>query len=229
MELKKSPKANLEKRRIGYFQIGLVIALACTLVALEWKSFDKIQEPVSEIEFDVLEFDLPPTIPQPAAPQEIRQVNISLPPIISNITPVTPVTPTLPIVPPINPCIDCDIIGDPPITYVEPEDKTFIVVEDMPEFVGGIEAMMEYLEENLKYPSIAQEEGIQGKVYVEFVVSKDGSISEVVLKDDYDIGGGCGKEALRVVEGMPNWIPGKQRGEAVNVRFTLPITFRLQH
>jgi periplasmic protein TonB len=93
----------------------------------------------------------------------------------------------------------------------------------MPEFPGGDEARMKYLQENIKYPKEAREKGIQGTVYVSFVVEADGSITEVKILRG--IGGGCNEESVRVIENMPNWIPGKQRGEAVRVQFNMPIPF----
>ena len=99
-------------------------------------------------------------------------------------------------------------------------------MENDPEFPGGVEAMYKYLAQNIKYPQLARENNITGKVYVEFVVEKDGSVSNVkVLRD---IGGGCGQEAVRVVKSMPKWSPGKQRGKAVRVQYRLPVNFNLR-
>ena len=106
------------------------------------------------------------------------------------------------------------------------DDKIFQVVEDQPEFPGGMEALMKHLSKEIKYPKEAQDKGTQGRVIVQFVVKKDGSITDAKIMKPVDPL--LDAEALRVVSEMPNWIPGKQRGEAVNVRFTLPVTFRLQ-
>jgi len=107
----------------------------------------------------------------------------------------------------------------------EEYQQPFLVVEQPPAFPGGEEALNKYLSKNISYPSIARENNIQGIVYVSFVVSKIGAISEVkVLRG---IGGGCDEEALRVVRGMPAWIPGRQSGSAVPVKFTLPVRFVL--
>jgi len=96
----------------------------------------------------------------------------------------------------------------------------------MPEFPGGMAALMKYLAENIKYPSLAKESGIQGRVFINFVVEPDGAISNVkVLRG---IGGGCDEEAVRVVERMPKWSPGKQRGKPVRVSYNLPVKFTLQ-
>lgn len=101
----------------------------------------------------------------------------------------------------------------------------FVVVDQMPEFPGGDEARMKYLQENINYPEEARKKGIQGTVYVTFIVEADGRISEVKILRG--IGGGCNEESVRVIENMPNWIPGKQRGEAVRVQFNMPIRFTL--
>lgn len=105
------------------------------------------------------------------------------------------------------------------------EDEIFMIVEAMPSFPGGQEALAEYVQENLKYPESARENGIQGRVFVNFVVEKDGSISNV--KISRGLGGECDKEAMRVVQSMPKWIPGTQRGKAVRVSYIIPIVFKL--
>ena len=105
------------------------------------------------------------------------------------------------------------------------DEPTFIAVEQMPEFPGGQEGLVNYLVENLNYPEKAKAKKITGKVYVSFVVEKDGSISNVkVLRD---IGYGCGEEAVRVVKAMPRWKPGMQRGKNVRVQYTLPLNFQI--
>lgn len=109
---------------------------------------------------------------------------------------------------------------------VEETEKPFTIVEQMPDYPGGYEELNKYLHENIKYPQMARESGIEGTVYVTFVVSKSGKISNVkVLRG---IGGGCDEEAIRVVGAMPSWIPGKQNGVAVPVQFNLPIKFILK-
>ena len=105
------------------------------------------------------------------------------------------------------------------------EDEVFVVVEEDPEFPGGIEALYRYLASNIKYPEQAKAEKIQGHVYVTFIIEKDGSISNIKLLRD--IGGGCGQEAVRVVQAMPKWKPARQRGKRVRAQYTLPINFKL--
>ena len=102
-----------------------------------------------------------------------------------------------------------------------------MVVENQPEFPGGNAAMMKFLSDNIKYPVIAQENGIQGRVICNFVVERDGSITDVQVVRGVDPS--LDKEAVRVIQQMPRWTPGKQRGQAVRVRFTLPVVFRLQN
>jgi protein TonB len=108
----------------------------------------------------------------------------------------------------------------------EEETKVFDVVEQMPSFPGGPSALMQYLSSNIKYPVVAEENGVQGRVIVTFVVEKDGSITDVRVVKGVDPS--LDKEAQRVVKSMPKWIPGKQNGAAVRVKYTVPVTFRLQ-
>jgi protein TonB len=106
------------------------------------------------------------------------------------------------------------------------ENKVFDVVEQMPSFPGGMGALMSWLSQNIKYPVIAAENGVQGRVIVQFVVEKDGSITDVKVAKSVDPS--LDKEAARVVKSMPHWIPGKQNGSAVRVKYTVPVTFKLQ-
>lgn len=106
------------------------------------------------------------------------------------------------------------------------EEKPFDIVEQMPTFPGGDGKLMEWLSKNIKYPAMAEENGVQGRVIVRFVVGKDGSISNASVVRSVDPS--LDREALRVVKAMPRWIPGKQNGAAVPVWFTLPVTFQLQ-
>jgi protein TonB len=108
----------------------------------------------------------------------------------------------------------------------EEETKVFDVVEQMPQFPGGPQALFEYLSKNIKYPVVAEENGIQGRVIVTFVVERDGSISDVKVIKSVDPS--LDKVAIRVLKSMPKWIPGKQNGAPVRVKYTVPVTFRLQ-
>ena len=121
------------------------------------------------------------------------------------------------------------VIAAPVETPVEEEEEevVFMVVETMPEFPGGQQALFKYLSENVKYPVIAQENGIQGRVICQFTVNKDGSIVDVeVVRSGGDAS--LDKEAVRVIKSMPKWKPGKQRGKPVRVKYTVPVNFKLQ-
>ena len=119
-----------------------------------------------------------------------------------------------------------EIAAPEPPKKEEVVEKVFDVVEQMPSFPGGNSALMQYLNSNIKYPAIAAENGVQGRVIVQFVVEKDGSITDVRVAKSVDPS--LDKEAARVVKSMPNWIPGKQNGSAVRVKYTVPVTFKLQ-
>lgn len=120
-----------------------------------------------------------------------------------------------------------DVVDLPPETTGEEEGKVFTFVEEMPSFPGGEQKLMEYIGKNIKYPMIAKENGIQGRVYVTFVVDRDGKIKDAkILRGG--LGGGLEEEALRVVRSMPDWKAGKQNGRAVQVQYNLPINFQLK-
>lgn len=108
---------------------------------------------------------------------------------------------------------------------VSVDDEVFVVVEEQAEFPGGMDSMYAYIVKNLKYPEKAKAEGIEGRVFVSFIIEKDGSISNVKILRG--IGGGCDEAAKEVVEKMPKWKPGKQKGKPVRFQFTLPIKFEL--
>ena len=113
-----------------------------------------------------------------------------------------------------------------PIQVIKKDnDSIYNVVEQMPEFPGGVEAMMQYVADNVKYPQEARDKNISGRVFVSFVVEKDGSVNEVKVMRG--IGGGCDEEAARVISAMPRWKPGKQKGKPVRVSYMMPITFKL--
>ena len=114
----------------------------------------------------------------------------------------------------------------PPAPKPEVSNKVFDVVEEMPSFPGGQGALMSFLNSNIKYPVVAQENGVQGRVIVGFVVERDGSITDVKVMRSVDPS--LDREAQRVVKAMPRWKPGKQNGSAVRVKYTVPVVFRLQ-
>ena len=219
MELKKNHKADLENRRGLYLEIGLVVILVAALVAFNVKSYDREEkEQIERVATDEQE-ELPPPPPpeQPEVTTEFEVVEDEAE-IKNELVVNAEVTD------------DTKNIEITPVKIEEEEEEEdvqiFTVVENDPEFPGGMEALYKYLRDNIKYPQLARDNNITGKVYVTFVVERDGSIANPrVLKD---IGGGCGAEAIRVVKSMPKWSPGKQRGKAVRVQFNLPVSFNLQ-
>lgn len=226
MEIKKSEKYDLEKKKPVYMQIGLVLALSLALFSFEYKSYDKlaiddgpvaVQEVIEEVVMKTVQETKPE--PPPAAQPQTTLLNI----VDNNVK------------------VDNDIElsteddGEKNKEYQEvtaevaveaEEAEIFTVVEEEPGYPGGEEARVKFLSENLKYPPIARESNIEGTVYIGFVVEPSGAISKLAIKRD--IGGGCGDAALDVVKKMPKWSPGKQRGKAVRTAFTMPITFKLR-
>jgi TonB family protein len=117
---------------------------------------------------------------------------------------------------------------DNPVQVLEKDNDTiYNVVEEMPEFPGGVEAMIHYVGDNVKYPEEAKDKEIQGRVFISFVIEKDGSVNEVKVMRG--IGGGCDEEAVRVIKAMPKWKPGKQEGKPVRVNYMMPINFKLNN
>lgn len=226
MEQKKSEKADLERKSPVFFQMGLVITLGFVLFAFEYKSYDaKIIDIGARQQSEVMEETVlntqQNTPPPPPPPQQ--QVTTVLE-IVDNNTQVET-----------NLSIDAEADENTQVeTYVAPtqveetetqETEIFTVVEDQPGYPGGDEARIKYLSENIKYPQMARESQIQGTVYVTFVVERDGRVTDVrVLRG---IGGGCDEEAIRVIQNMPRWNAGKQRGKPVRVQFNMPIKFTL--
>lgn len=227
MEVKKAPKADLENKKIIFREIGLIIALAILLFGFEWKSYDKaISEMQSSQVMDVPE-EIVPITEQKIKPPE--------PPAVKQVVTINIVEDDVNVDDDLN--IDVEANENTEVEEYVPveinneeeeieEQQIFMVVESMPEFPGGEAALTKYLFDNIEYPQMAKESGIQGRVFVTFVVERDGNVTDVrVLRG---IGGGCDEEAIRVVKGMPNWTPGKQRGKPVRVQFNLPIKFTLQ-
>ncbi|MDD4609784.1 MAG: energy transducer TonB [Bacteroidaceae bacterium] len=225
MEIKKSPKANLEDKRLTGLLLGLVVVLAVLFVAFEWSQRDvKIdlsnvtRDVITEEEMEITIQEEKPAAPPPPAPTMSEELKIIENDADVEETVIESSEETGEAVE----IKEVEVIEEP-----EPEEQTvFVVVEDMPKFPGGMGACLKYLGQNIKYPTIAQENGIQGRVVVQFIVNKDGSIVNPVVVRSVDPY--LDKEALRVIKSMPKWTPGKQRGKAVRVKYTVPVTFRLQ-
>lgn len=228
MEIKKSPKADLEGKKTTGVLIGLVLILAAMFVAFEWTERDVVITADSGIQEVAFEEEMVPITeqeepkqapPPPEAPkvEEVLQIadndaNVEETTIQSNEDKGEAV----------------EIKYVPAVVEEEEveEQQIFQVVEEMPEYPGGMAECMKFLAKNIKYPTIAQENGVQGRVIVQFVVNKDGTIVDPVVVRSVDPY--LDKEALRVIKAMPKWKPGKQRGKAVRVKYTVPVTFRLQ-
>lgn len=227
MQLKKSPKASLEDKTFTYVLIGFVFVLSVCYVALEWTEKEVTKYEVADTDFLIEDdMDIQQTTqetPPPPPPPEIQTVEELV--IVDDEKEVESVE--------INTEDDKnqEIVIQAPVEVKqdaeEDVDVVFVVVETMPEFPGGQQALFKYLSENVKYPVIAQENGIQGRVICQFVVNKDGAIVEVeVVRSGGDPS--LDKEAVRVIKSMPKWKPGKQRGKPVRVKYTVPVNFRLQ-
>lgn len=230
MEIKKEPKLNLETRKTTYVMTGLVGVLALLFVALEWSNTHRRsnnlvartmmdQEPEEMIM--TMQISTPPPPPPPPMPDVIENINIVDEDIdIEDID--------------FESVEDNDVelkivnlsITPGPETEEEPDETTlYNFVDQQPEFPGGESALMSYLRKAIKYPPFAAENGIQGRTILSFVVEKDGSIASIeVLRSPAEE---LSKEAIRVVQAMPKWKPGKQRGRAVRVKYVLPVQFRL--
>ena len=228
MEVKKSPKADLEGKKSTWLLIGYVVVLAFMFVAFEWTQRDvKIDtsQAVADVVFEEEIIPITET-PEQAAPPPPEAPKVAE--LLEIVDDKADIEETTTIINEDNQArVDVKYV---PVQVVEeePEEQTiFEVVEQMPEFPnGGMAGLMQYLSKNIKYPTIAQENGTQGRVTVQFVVNKDGSIVDAkVLRgvDPY-----LDKEAVRVIMGMPKWKPGMQRGKPVRVKYTVPVMFRLQ-
>lgn len=228
-EVKKSPKANLEVHRNTFILMGLVVGLSLLFFAFEWSTQTRkldetvlVQDVLAEEEIEITRREPtpppPPPPPEPETPEFIEVVEEKVETKLEIKT-------------------EDDQSQRQMQTYVPPPppkpkqeevtEEIFVVVEDQPLFPGGNAAMMKFLSDNIKYPVIAQENNIQGRVICNFVVEKDGSITDVQVVRGVDPS--LDREAVRVIQQMPRWKPGKQRGQAVRVRFTLPVVFRLQN
>ncbi len=227
MEIKKSNKANLENKKFTYLLMGFVFVLSVCYVALEWTEKEVTKYEVTDTDFlfedelDIIQTtqETPPPPPPPAPVQEVTVLNVVENDVETETIEIQAedTKEEVVIAPPV----------EAPVEEEEPEETIFMVVETMPEFPGGQAELFKFLSQNVKYPVIAQENGIQGRVICQFVVNKDGSIVDVeVVRSGGDAS--LDKEAVRVIKSMPKWKPGKQRGKAVRVKYTVPVNFRLQ-
>ncbi|MCU0445394.1 MAG: TonB family protein [Microscillaceae bacterium] len=228
METKKNPAVDLRQKSPLFFNIGLVLSLALVMTAFEWKFYDNLEKvEIVGLENDFTAMEDIPIIPQKQLPPPVIKAPVIVE--VPNEEPLEDIeatfeetelketnTPVVKITPPVT----------DPIIDESKEDEPLVFAETQPSFGKGMEDFYKYVSKNIEYPKQARRMDIEGKVFVQFVVDKDGSLSEVkVVKG---IGAGCDEEAIRVLKESPKWRPGKQRGRAVRVRMSLPIFFQIQ-
>ena len=229
MEVKKSPEADLNNKKLLFVEIGFVVALLVTLGAFEYSSKEKQDDMWADNEVELVEEEIIPiteqnTPPPPEAPKipvlsdqiDIIDDNIKVDDNILNLE-------------------DNDNLGVEIMDYVEEvaeetveeEAIPFQLVEEKPKFNGGdANEFSKWVAQNLQYPEIAKENGVQGRVMLQFTVNPNGSISDVKVLRGVD--SSLDKEAIRVVSSSPKWTPGKQRDRAVKVTYTFPVIFQLR-
>lgn len=225
MEEKKNPEVDLSRKSGLFMNIGFTVSLILVIVAFEWRTYDDsglvdLGQVNDDFE-DIME--IPPTEQPPPPPPKIQQPEIIEVPDEEEIEEDIEVE------------LDVEVTEETVIEDIvfeeapeeEAVDEVFTIVEDQPEFPGGMAAFYKYVGDNMDYPSQARRMGIEGRVYVQFVVDKDGTVTEV--KAVKGIGAGCDEEAERVLREAPKFKPGKQRGRPVKVRMVLPIIFKLSN
>lgn len=232
MEVKKSKKASLEGNKILGILMGFIVGIAALFVGFEWGTRDVaavkvegIADIIAEEEIEITrveEINTPPP-PPPAAPVVTEVLNVVEDDVELDQQDILTSEDS-------QRDAQAQTYVAPVANLVEEEEESaqqiFTVVEEMPKFPGGEGELLSYIAKAMKYPVIAQENGIQGRVVCSFVINRDGSVvdAEVVRGVDASLD----KEALRVINSMPKWSPGKQRGKPVRVKYTIPVTFRLQ-
>ena len=227
MKIKKYYSVDLAKYSGLFLAIGFVISLALSLIAFEWKTYDEIKVAslgTLEVSEEAV-IDIPPTVQQPPPPPTMVQPEIVEVPDEEEVEENIKVD--------LNVEVNSETKVTAPVevpkqdTHVEEEvtEEIFTIVEEGAEPDGGYEKFYEYIKKNLKYPSQARRMGVEGKVYVQFIVDKDGSLNDI--KAVKGIGAGCDEEAERVIKEAKKWKAGKQRGRAVKQKIVIPIAFKL--
>lgn len=228
MESKKNAQADLHKKRGLFFTIGLTITCMFVISAFEWKTFSEVtkvniqdEDTIEEmINIPITEMPPPPkpVIQQPEVVEVPDEEKIEEDLEVNLDVEFKEIVPPAPVIKPKK--------KTPPPIKDEEEEKIFIISEKEALPKGGIAAFYKYVGNQLKYPPQARRMGVEGTVIIQFVVEKDGSLTDMkVLKK---VGAGCDEEALRVLKEAPKWTPGKQRGKAVRVRRSIPIKFALR-
>ena len=225
MELKKNPKVDLRRYSGLFLEIGFVVALCAVLGAFSYTVHEKNTAGFGELEDIVPEEEIIPITRQqeitPPPPPEVPKIAE----VINIVEDDVEIDDELDIA-------DVEADQDTEVTIVEmaeeeeeEEETVFMIVENMPEFPGGDLALRKHIAENVKYPEIAKENGLSGKVFVQFVINQRGEVENVKIARGVDPA--LDKEAIRVVQNLPKWKPGSQRGKPVKVSYTVPINFQL--
>ncbi|MBL7863830.1 MAG: TonB family protein [Cyclobacteriaceae bacterium] len=223
MEAKKTDSADLTKKSGFFLSIGLIITMTLVVTAFEWKQYEDSLVDLQGKNIDAFEetMEAPPTEQPPPPPPSVQQPQVVEVPDEEEIKEDIKVN------------LDVEVTSETKIEEIvvqaeEPKEETdeiFTIVEESATPKGGMAAFYKYVGDKIKYPPQARRMGIEGRVFVEFVIGKDGTLSEVrAIKG---IGAGCDEEAVRIVQSAPSWNPGKQRGKPVKQRYTLPIIFKL--
>jgi len=230
MEIKKTAKANLENKKFLFREIGLVFTLLFVLLAFEWKSSDKSVSSLANTNAAIMEEDaIPVTNETPPPPPEMPKI-----PVVSDIIEIVDdnmkISNDLIINTEFDSKLGIDVKdyvqGAKEETIVE-EEIPFTIVEDKPTFQGGDEnTFTKWVFDRLVYPEIAKENGVQGRVILQFLVGTDGSVSDVKVVRGIDAS--LDKEIVRVVASSPKWKPGRLRDKPVKVRYTFPVIFQLR-
>ena len=230
MEIKKTPKADLENKKILFREIGLILALAVVLLAFEWKTYDKQISTLGDNTAAVIEEEMTPiTNETPPPPAEAPKI-----PTVSDVIEIVDDDMKIENELIINTEDDKnlgvqikDYVKGPVEEVIEDEEIPFTIVEEKPSFQGGDEnTFTKWVASKLVYPEIAKENGVQGRVILQFLVGTDGSVSDVKVVRGVDAS--LDKEAARVVASSPKWKPGRQRNKPVKVRYTFPVIFQLR-
>lgn len=222
MEPKKNPKLDLSSRSGMFLNIGMAVSIFLVIVAFEWKSYDDyalVDLGVVDDDFDEI-LEIPQTEQPPELPPEVKTVEIIEVPDEEELEEEIDLN--------LDVEVNEETIVEEIVFEDAPEDENldqvFLIVEETASFPGGLSAWAKYLNKEMKYPRQAQRMGIEGRVFVQFVVERDGSLTDIqVIKG---IGAGCDEEAVRVIKNGPKWKPGKQRGQPVRQKYTQSIQFR---
>ena len=230
MEEKKSRQADLESKRVQGFLLGLILVLALLFVALEWNSddsgwafFDEDDDLEAELELEPLKRDkdeIPMMLPQEKVPEQPKSEELRLVEDDVEIAPEIPDNQETPEIPE-NP----DTPEQPEVVDMYDEPVDIRVVEDLPQFPGGAAEFMKWLTKNLHYPASAQSQQVKGRVVAQFIVNRDGSVSDLEVTEH--LNRACDNEVLRVLRMMPKWQPGLMDAKPCRTKVCIPVVFNL--